>query len=337
MNKRFGLFLGLALFTLFSGCDVHEMPDNNAVDPTLIEVNITLSIDIQFPTDTIFQTYASTQEGDYDIRYIVDIYDFDPNEPNSAGNRVQRLVQTEESFPAGGMYDFKDTLKLPAKEYQIITWIDYVDKGTNTDKYYNTQDLHSVSIIVDGQYQGYSVTRDAFTAKKEMDLTPYRGQRYVHYSAELETMRPFAIYQIITTDIEAYNTYHQSSYAPIQPAQTNIQYNLFFPMGYNTYLQTPIGFQTGVNYTYDIIEEVVPAQEAIIASDYVFVSDDTFYMIDFQIFSTDGKLINTISGLKIPLRQNAVTILRDEFLTKDLNNGNTGVNDQFDDEIIIYI
>ena len=327
----------LGLSALFAGCDtIHEFPNDEPVDPTLIEVNITLTIDMQFPQDTIYQTYA-IQEGDYDIRYIVDIYEPDPKMPNVAGHRVKRLVKTEDRPPYDQTYHLTDTLSLPARKYQIITWIDFVEKGKQTDKYYHTEDLQNVSIIPNNnQYQGYSVTRDAFSAQDEMDLTPYRGQRYVHYSMLIEVIRPFAIYQIITTDIEKYRTYHQASYASVYASQTKLQYNLFFPMGFNACLQFPINLLPGINYSYDI-EENVLATEAILASDYVFVKGDAFYLVDFQIFSAEGKLINALSGLRINLKQNHLTIIRDEFLTKDLNNGSVGVNDRFDDEIIIHI
>ena len=336
-TKFFRILFVLCLSALFTGC-VHEFPDDNPVDPTLIEVDVTLSIDMEFETETILQTYSDELDGDYDIRYIIDIYEAAQAPATRVTNRIVRIVQTENTIITRGLYHVRDTLRLPAKQYQIIAWIDFVDKGTETDKYYDTDDLQSISILLrDGQYRGYSTTRDAFTAKCEMDLTPFRGQRYVHYTAEVEAKRPFAIYRIITTDIEEYRTYHQSSYAFSMPSWTRVAYNLFFPMGYNSFLYAPERYTPGIGYSYNFMD-VVPEKEAEIASDYVFVEDDTFYLVDFSIMNLEGMHVNTVNNLRINLKRNHITIISNEFLTKDINNnGGIGISDGFSDEIVIRI
>jgi hypothetical protein len=330
------------LFLFASGC-IHEFPDENAVDPRAIDpywidLNISLSIDMKMDSDTLFQTYATMLEDDYDIRYIIDIYEMDETRNDLIGNRVKRIVKTENNIISNGVYHLEDTIKLPVYKYRIIAWMDFVEKGTAIDKYYNTADLQNIAILAqpDG-YQGYNTTKDAFTAKVDMDLTPYKEQRFVHYEALLEVKRPFAVYQIITTDIEEYITYHQMrSYSSIQPSKTTVLYNLFFPMGYNAYQNAPDNFQAGIHYPYDIVE-VLPEKEALIASDLVFVEDDTFYMVDFEVFSAENTHINTVSGLRINLKRNHLTIIRAEFLTKDVDNGNVGIDDGFEDEIIIRL
>ncbi|KAA6343831.1 hypothetical protein EZS27_008496 [termite gut metagenome] len=341
-------FCLLLLLAWIAGCDnVHEFPGENPADPSLVEIDITMNIDMRIDleidmgvpaSDITRQTYASMLDGDYDVRYIIDIYEADDTKKNSVSNRVKRIVKTESEIPTAGEYHLDETIRLPVKKYRMITWIDFVTKGTTTDKYYNTEDLQKIAIILpNGTYQGYNSTRDAFTATVEMDLTPYRGQRYIQYEAVAEVVRPFAIYRIITTDIDEYKTYHQTlSYASIQPNTTNVAYNLFFPMGYNAYLYAPDNFRAGIAYSYDITE-TAPEKEALLASDYVFVKDDTFYTIDFEILSSEKQHINTVNGLRINLKRNQVTTIRDEFLTKDLNDGKVGVDDRFTDEIIIRI
>ena len=338
--KLYRLLFLLCLTASFTGCDlVHEFPDDNPVDPTLIDLTLSLSINMQFASDTIYQTYASMLGGDYDIRYIVDIYEADPNSATyDVNKRIKRIVQTENNVITEGTYELGDTLQLPAKKYEIISWIDFVDKGTNTDKYYSTADLQQVSIIRNGTYTGYNTTKDAFTGQTEIDLTPYKGQRYVHYDASMDVERPFAVYQIITTDIERYITYHRSpTYATPEPASTKCAYNLYFPMGYNAFLNTPENFLAGINYKYDVTD-VVPGKEAIVASDYVFVGNDVFYQINFEMLTSDDTHINTVNNLRIDLKRNHITIIRGEFLTRDLNNnGGIGIDDGFTDEIVVHI
>jgi len=336
---RYNLFY-LLLCVGITGCEVvHEFPDDNSVNPYLVDVSIAIDLNMSFESDTIFQTYAQMLSGDYDVRYIVDVYKKDESRSDQVTDRVARIVKTGTNIISKGIYHIRDTLTLPVDKYEIIAWIDFVDKGKTTDKYYQTTNLQKISIIPqNGKYNGYNTTKDAFTGKCDMDLTPYRHQRFIHYSALIESKRPFAVYQIITTDINEYMTYHQTlSYSSVRPSTTRLWYNLFFPMGYNSYLFAPDNFKTGVDYVHDIIE-IAPEKEAIIASDFVFLEDDSFYFVDFEIISADGKHINTVSGLKINLKRNRLTIIRSEFLTKDLNpDSKIGVDDQFIDEIIIHI
>jgi hypothetical protein len=315
---------------------VHEFPEDPPVNPYLVDISIDIDIDMQISSDTIFQTYASMLAGDYDVRYIVDIYNADESRTDGLGSRVQRIVKTESNIISNGIYHIKDTVKLTIKKYRLIAWMDFVEKGSVTDKYYNTDDLQRISILPQsGGYQGYNTTKDAFTAKTNMDLTPYSGQRFIQYQAVLSVKRPFAIYQIITTDIKEYITYHQTlSYASIQPSSTTLAYNLFFPLGYNAYLNAPDNLQGGVRYSYDIVE-IIPEQEAVIASDFVFVEDNAFLLVDFEVFSAENAHINTIYGLRINLERNKLTIIRAEFLTKDMDDGHVGIEDGFDDDEII--
>ena len=345
--KLFLLIFLLCLSVLFPGCDlIHEFPDDNSVDPSLVDIDIVLSVDIKFPVDTIpleWKTYASaaaTDDGEHHFRYIVDIYEADRVGSAGLTNRIKRIVQTTSTRP-DGLYKLNDTLKLPAKKYILIAWIDFVEAGSKVDKYHNTEDLQKVSIInPTGQYQGYSTTRDAWTAKEIMDLTPYRGQRYYHHTAEMKAKRPYAIYQIITTDIEEYNTYHQTSYSSVQPEQTKVRYSLWHPMSFNAYLNSPLDFRANISYTHNNWD-AVPGKERVIASDYIFVNgneDNYASDINFDILTPAGKIINKIN-LKIDLlKQNHLTIIKGEFLTKNLNdNGEIGVNDRFDDEIVIQL
>jgi hypothetical protein len=327
---------------LFVGCNtVHEFPDDKPVNPSLVEVDVKLSIDTQFYADAAFQTYTGmTTEENHDIRYIVDIYEErngNGNGSNGLGERIARIVKTETGLIANGIYDIQETLKLPPKKYRLVTWIDFVDKGTENDKHHNTADLQKVSIIPQNdRHIGYHTTRDAFNAVYTMDLTPYSGQRYVQYTVEKQVQRPFALYRIISTDMESYRADHQRSYASARPVQTNLSYNLFFPLGYDAHRFSPGNFTAGVNYSHNIVD-ASSGQEAVVASNFVFMGDNTFYLVDFEILSADGNVINTIKGLRINLRRNHITIIRGEFLTGDLNTDGIGIDDRFTEEIIIPI
>jgi hypothetical protein len=333
------LVLGLVLLcaSCGDGDTIHWFPSDGGVSQT-IDISISLDIDMAFASDTLFQTYADMLAGDYDVRYTVDIYDFPQG--NTIGDEpVRRLVQTENTLIRKGIYDLQDTVNLPLARYYIVAWLDFVDKGTANDKYYSTANLRHITINkFNGKYDGYNVTKDAFTGKVEMDLTPYIGKPALHYRAKIEMIRPFAEYQIRTTDLKEYYIKKQQehqTYAEAQPVSTLLAYNLFFPQGYDCYKNIPLDYQAGIYFNFPV-EVVDNGEEAILASDLVFVENETFYRTTFEVFTPEQMHINTVEGVRINLKRNHLSILRGAFLTTLLNDGSVGINDNFDEEIIVY-
>lgn len=320
------------------GCDtIHEFPSEIDLGEHVIDLDIDLNM--AFDSEVIYQTYTRMLESDYDIRYTVEIYNTNEQHLNRLGTKHQRIVKTESEIIFNGTYTVKEKLKVPTGTYEIIAWVDFVEKGTTNDKYYETTDLQKITIIPqDDKYKGYTTAKDAFKGRLSMDIKPIDSQENIHHTISIEAKRPFAIYEIVTSDIKTYKTKHGAlSYTTAQPITTNLYYNLFFPMGYNVFSSSPDNFKSGTHYTYGITESATE-DEAVLASDIVFVENDTFYFVDFEIISAAGKRINGISNLKINLKRNKRTIIKGEFLTKDLDpNNGIGIDENFSDEIIIYI
>ena len=108
-------------------------------------------------------------------------------------------------------------------------------------------------------------------------------------------------------------------------------------MGYNVYYSVPDAFEAGVGYTFDVVE-TVEQKEAILASDYVFVDDkETFYYLNCSLYSAEDKLINTSRDIRTNLERNRLTNVRGEFLTRDIDDGEIGIDPGVDEEIIVPI
>lgn len=329
----------ITLLLLCPACKtVHEFPEEPGVDPSFIDVNLSLDIDMKLnDEDPITQTYRNMLGDDYDIRYIVEIYKVSDSYAETVGNLVKRIEKIEQTIIENGIYEIDEDIHLHAGMYSVMVWVDFIKKGTNKDYYYNTSNLHEIRVnLIDGKYNGYDVTKDAFAAQKNMDLIPYANDRFVQYSMEIPVERPFAVYQVITTDIAKYKAdYSSKPYSSIRPTLTNAVYGLYFPMGYNVYYGVPDDFRANVSFLHDVVE-TVEGEEAIVASDYVFVDDkETFYYLSFSIDNAENKLISTVKDIKINLERNRLTIIKGEFLTRDIDNGEIGIDPGFDGEEII--
>ena len=65
-------------------------------------------------------------------------------------------------------------LKLHAVEYTLAVWTDYVVAGTDTDFYYNTENLQYIACT--DPYIGYTDYRDCLYGTVALDLRPYREE-----------------------------------------------------------------------------------------------------------------------------------------------------------------
>ena len=70
------IFILLSAVLSLTACKtIHEYPEEPGVDPSLIDVKLSLDIDMELNDgDPIIQTYMDMLGSAYDIRYIVEIY-----------------------------------------------------------------------------------------------------------------------------------------------------------------------------------------------------------------------------------------------------------------------
>ncbi|MDR0691926.1 MAG: hypothetical protein LBF69_02675 [Prevotellaceae bacterium] len=339
-------FLGfIFLFSaLLAGC-IHEYPGDNPVDPTLVDLRVALAVNIDFEIETgveqFVQAYAPLFADGYRIRYIVDLYETPASTEAPLSQRICRLMATDNVMPPGGTYRFSETVQLRSRHYTALVWIDFVPEGSVGDFYYHTGNLQTVTFAGNRPYRGYHISKDAFAASLPIDLTSYWNMRDIYHEATIQAKRPFALYQIVTTDVAKYRSAHNDvPYETIRPATTSLFYKLWFPMGYNTYRSIPDNFDaSGIYYNYEIAGTETDDTEAVIASDFVFVNgNDTFYFVDFDIYTPTGDHISTRhNDIRVNLRRNRVTVIRGEFLTSGTGSGGVGVDFNFGEEIVIFI
>jgi hypothetical protein len=335
----------ISLFSaLLAGC-IYEHPDDNPVDPTLVDLRVALAVNIDFEIETgveqFVQAYAPLFADGYRIRYLVDLYETPASAEAPLSQRICRLTATDNAMPPGGTYRFSETVQLHPLHYTALVWIDFVLEGSVGDFYYLTDDLQAVTIAGNRPYRGYHIAKDAFAASLPIDMAPYRDMRDVCHEATVQAKRPFALYQIVTTDVAKYrNAHNDVPYDAIRPATASLFYELWFPMGYNTHHAIPDNFDaSGIHYSYEIAGTGANDTEAVIASDFVFVNgNDTFYFVDFGVYTPAGELINTpYSHIRVNLHRNRRTVIRGEFLTSGSGSGGVGIDFNFGEEIVIFI
>lgn len=333
---RFFTAVLIACFSAgLSGCSsFHEWPEGGGDDPTLIRTTLRLHIDCTPVTEA---RTAESVEG-CELRYTVDLF---AEGSGSQSGRVAREVVTCGEAP-GGETTFEVPFDLHAGKYRICVWADYVRKGEKCDLHYNTADLSAVTVIF--PYTGCTDVKDAFSGCAEIDLSAYRDRYFAEVDADVALQRACGKFRIRTNDLAELAARHGSrqgtvaSLVPPVPATVRVSYSCYFPCGYNVNAGCATGgdFRTDVAFTGTVSE--LGATSAVLAHDYVFIcTEATVVYADIEAYDTAGELISRSSGIRIPLERGQLTTVEGAFLTQNYDNGDIGIDDRFDGEIVVTL
>ena len=317
-----------------AGCNsIIEEPINGGVDPTLVQMNLSLAVDPSIGLYNI-QRSADTRAGDqYDVRWIIEVF-----RDKIDGTPVEsRILSCDPA--ADGNHAISTTFDLNAAKYHVVAWMDYVDDGSTDDKYYNIDALSTIHIPDAENYVGDEEHKDAFVARKEFDLSGFRDQWNQQIGCAMTLERPMAQIEFITTDLDEFlgNASGQSLRTPadIASIKVSVNYEGYFPSGFNAYTDKPNDAQTGVSFECPITQ--LSDSEAHLAGDHVFVNgSESAVTVTLVIRDGQNNIINEIGGINVPIVRGKKTVIRDDFFTKSYSPG-IGIDPGFDGDIDIVI
>ena len=342
--KRMTIHIACLLVFLLIGCDktVLEFPENGGVDPTLVNVDLTLEIDPKI--EPYVPARSNTPEADlHDVRWIVEFF-----RDEIGGEPVERRVLTCEKAP-DGRHSIRTSLALHAALYQVVAWMDYVDCGSAADKYYTVNSLSSICVPEAGDYIGDEDHKDTYVARQAIDLRGYRDWWNVVVGETVTLLRPMAKIEFITTDIDKFledlasrrlkagtvSDELLSENPDLSTIRVQVEYAGYFPSGFNAYTNKPNDARTGMSFGCSM--KPLTDKEARLASDYIFVNgSESAVKVNLLICDAEGHLLNEVGGIDVPIVRGKLTTIRDEFLTRDYAPG-IGIDPGFDGEIDIVI
>lgn len=263
----------------------------------------------------------------YDVRYIMEIYDVTDGFENLDTPIKKREVQTYDEYQET-MFSVR---LIPNRDYRFVFWADFVNEGSEDDLYYNTTDLKAVTRL--DKAVAMDECQDAYFVQKDLKV----GSNGIEESVVLK--RPFGKIRVITTD-------HDDVNIGSEPKKVEVKF-------YNHKLLTRLNAVTGVaegetlnEYTYEVTKETSPytkgydelEQNMTLFSDYILAADETVgaQEVNFTIEVTgkDGRVINSHDfNTQIPLERNHLTTIVGNLLTLQ-NDISISIDDNFDGEYI---
>lgn len=291
------------------------------VDPTAVNVAAELTLDMNISDIEIKSRAAGDHT--YRHRFIIDAY----LDKKLASRQVIYKDLSDDSRKT-----IPVSMKLHARNYQLVVWTDYVKADSEDDLYYQTSDL--AKIISTEPYQGNSNYRDVFYGNTELDLTEYRKQWNAKVPVKIEMTRPMARYELKANDVEKFLQRIADGKVTDQKFRATVKYEYYLPVGFNALEGTAAHALMYMQYNKTFAVPAKGTEDFVIGFDYLFVNGPgSFVTLTVEIADEKGtKVYARISGLKVAYEQNKTTIVKGNFLTADPNTG-VDFETEFDEEL----
>lgn len=347
LNKMAGVIFLASLFMMTS-C-VHQYPQ-----PTEAEFVLDLIFDEGIPQGPVHDltTKVSGNKDHYDIRYVVEAY-----------RELSKGVYSEDPyaefvFTKDDVSEFDHSLSLWIMEgsYRFSIWADYVDAGSDDNKFYNADDHGYIKLLGKEEnlpHYGNTDFRDAFFGTVDAEVVRY-GRDHSPSSATLEMQRPMSKVVFIATDLDLWKTKvflnmkEMNAQAGIQdntvksPDDINlddyvvtIHYPQYMPSAFSIATDRTVWSETNVSFNSRLRQ--LNADEASMGFDYVFANaDDAKVIMSVSLSDIDGNVISRSNDITVPLERGKVTTVRGTFLTDDADGG-VSIDPDFDGEFNIMI
>ncbi len=324
-----------------ASCDVHEFPDIPERVPFTLHLNCKTQLPIH--EEINYTTRSDNQLAEHDMRYIVNVYRSEDGE-NFSRQADTTIVYTRHLDEE---QDHSIRLNLNQGFYNFIVWTDHVDKGTNGDKYYNTNNFAAITYPDRENYEGNNDFQDAFrgTVQVAVQYDQYPDGGVVMEEATIQLERPLAKFKFISTDLEEFvGQVLESAAAKGKTASRTInpddyrvvfRYTGFMPCSFNMFKNKPNDSWTGVSFDGKMIP--IDGHETELGFDYVFVNGtESKIHVAVEVYDKNGKLLSNTNTIEVPIFRSKLTIVRGNFLASKASGG-VGISPDFDGDYNIEI
>lgn len=337
MKQKYTIgFIALVLTIVFAGC-VHDYPGmtedgEEGVDPTLVEVNTEVTLDLELVPLEIITNKARSgttkAASDYRRRFIIEAWR--DGKPES---RQVTVVDDAEEEDGDGKITLPIRLKLHAVEYTLAVWTDYVADGTDTDLYYNTEDLQYVTCT--DPYTGSTPYRDCLYGTTTLDLRQYRDDWNAKVQIKVDMVRPLAKYELIATDVAEFLERTAQQRAQGESYTVTFSYSFYIPAVFDVLAGKPCESWPEISFTLPLALPEEGETLHTVGTDFIFANGgEASVLLTMEIRDSRGNRVSRVSGIDVPYRRGHLTTLKGAFLTSEMKGG-VEIDTEWDGEVEI--
>lgn len=318
--------LTMMLSPAFLASCVHELPEAG----TKTGLKLTVHHDKEW-TDYDYDTEATRGEDSWKARYVYRVY--------PKGMRTYPLFELTELRDDLSLADFTAELSLPAGEWDIYVWQDFVERrGDSHVPFHDVSDFSAISYTE--PYTGDTDRRDTFEGRVSVSVESSIDAGY-QPEATIDMSRPVAKYVFIATDFDKFFRELQTrgsdhpaeavypSWGELDEEERNelMQgysvvglYPFFMPAVYNTFTRKVVDSKRSVSYKASI--RPLDDKHAAIAMDYVHLDPiPGSAQVSLGLRRPSGEILQMTGIITVPLKRSQCTYVYGPFLTTQVGSG----------------
>lgn len=333
-------FIAFVLTIVLAGC-IHDFPvttpdGEEGIDPTLVEVNTEVTLDLELvPLEIITQKNARPEttksrvgeQTDYRRRFIIEAW----HEGKPESRQVTVADDAEED--SDGKITLPIHLKLHALDYTLVVWTDYVAAGTDTDLYYDTKDLQYVACTA--PYTGSTPYRDCLYGTAALDLRQYRDEWNAKVQVKVDMVRPLAKYELIATDVAEFLGRTAQQRAQGESYTVTFSYSFYIPAVFDVLAGKPCESWPEISFTLPLALPEEGETFHTVGTDFIFANGgEASVLLTMEIRDSRGNRMSRVSGIDVPYRRGLLTTLKGAFLTSEMKGG-VEIDTEWDGEVEI--
>ncbi|MEE0865183.1 MAG: DUF6562 domain-containing protein, partial [Alistipes sp.] len=269
--------------------------------------------------------FGNVDFSNYDVRYILEVYNINMQGELNEKLAKERLVNIEKD---GSMSTAFDLRLIPGRDYRFVVWADLVTEGTETDLHYRTTDLKNIQLATT-EWALSDESRDAYTGIKDVE----RFSNSAPISIELK--RPLGKLRVVTTDVkDMFN---------VLPEEVKVVYasDIDIYTAFNAYMSDVVSGSKVVDekivkiskskYAGEWNDEDKVKEGLTLFTDYFFAAKQQ-EPIKFTLDVKDhmgGEIPRVVFNTPIPIQRNYLTTVTGPILT-DSGNIIVTINDAFE-------
>ncbi len=282
----------------------------------------------------------------YDLRYILEIYD--ENDYDGANGPIyrERLVKCVDKYVPTTF----DLRLVPGRKYKFVVFADYVAEGnaeltepadllTINDLYYNTADLRNITCITENPtWNAMNEVRDAYFISKKVEIN-------VSTSETLTLTRPFAKLRVVTTDLDYIKGYTAPGYVEIKYHTMPIYKSFNAVNGELKEDENTWMAGEELTHKYEVAKHIpytagydAKENSMTLFADYLLAKEGEQIPVNFEMTvyeSKGGRPIHTQDfNTQIPIQRNHLTTIVGDLLTTQANI-TIEINDELKDGPVI--
>ncbi|MDE6298980.1 MAG: hypothetical protein K2M10_04980 [Muribaculaceae bacterium] len=330
-NLFAGIFLPATL--LCCGC-IHTYPDAEAIDPTMIEVELAVNPRLNLQPLEI-NASEGNKEGRSGIsgwalwRTIVEVR-------HPSGESKRCLTTLFRNNASSDPLTVRLPWKLAPQCYELSIWSDCVDSSDSTEVYFKAADLRNVTIMPYTPDMNNVLSIPPLlcaSATETLDLRENVGKQNAKINVPVEAAAPFGIIKIVADDTDLFTGHHpEVAYNP-KAYSVELKFTSPYPDAFNVATGEPSRYLTSATFSSPLF--IPDASASTLISVPVFPSSGGENLTaDVTIYNSARSIISRTKDVAIPVCRDRTIVVRGGFLSNFFAN-QIKVENEWEDEIII--